>query len=279
MRNCLTRILILAMMLMPMTASAVVDVETLARIDTGAKVLDMATDPQNHLVFLLTPKAVLLYSVEDSAVVDQIPLTTAFDRIAFLDAEHLALSHSASSEMNIVRFGRVYPINLEGRISRGPGNAPVTLVVFDDYECAYCARLDVFMEDIFQQFPNQIRLFIKHYPLSKHEFAHEGAMAALAAGQQKKFWEFHAQLLQQYDELDDAVILKTAKKLKLDLKQFNTDRTSEALKKIIREDVENGNAIGVKGTPWVFLNGKHVRNIGNLSDLITRELEKNQNRK
>ncbi|MDL2269553.1 thioredoxin domain-containing protein [Desulfosarcina sp. OttesenSCG-928-A07] len=279
MRNCLTWTMILVMTLMPMTTSAVVDVEVTSRFDTDTPVLDMATDPQSRLVFLLTAKAVLLYSVEDSAVVDQIPLRTPFDRIAVLDAEHLVLSHSVSGAMNIVRFGRVYPIELEGRISRGPSNAPVTVVVFDDYECAYCARLDVFMEDIVQQFPNQIRLFIKHYPLSKHPFAHEGAMAALAAGQQKKFWEFHAQLLQHYDELDESIILKTAKKLKLDIKRFNTDRTSQALEKIIQEDVENGKAIGVKGTPWVFLNGKHVSNIGNLPDLITRELEKNQNRK
>lgn len=276
MRTCLTWMIAIALMLMPAAALAKVETETAFRADAGAPVLDVTTDPQNRLIFLLTAKAVLFYAVEDSAVVDQIPLTGTFDRIAFLDDEHLVLTHSASSAVEIVRFSRVYDIDLNNRIVKGPATAPVTLVVFDDYQCPYCARLEVFIEEVLAQFPNEVRFAIKHYPLENHSLARQGAMASLAAGQQGKFWEFHRKLLLHHDDVSESRILEIATELKLDLKQFNTDRQSEALQKIIREDVENGGAIGVKGTPWVFLNGKrvHPRKIGDLPDLILKELEK-----
>jgi protein-disulfide isomerase len=51
---------------------------------------------------------------------------------------------------------------------------------------------------VLEQFPDDVKYVVKHFPLSNHPFAHQSAMAALAAGKQDKFWEFHSQLLENH---------------------------------------------------------------------------------
>ena len=127
-----------------------------------------------------------------------------------------------------------------------------------------------------EQFPEDVNYVIKHYPLSNHKFAHQSAMAALAAGKQGKFWEFHGKLLENHNKLNEEKIIEIATELELDLDQFGQDRNLEASRQLIREDMENGKLVGVRGTPSAFLNGKRVKNkdLGSLPKLIARELEK-----
>ena len=101
-------------------------------------------------------------------------------------------------------------------------------------------------------------------------------MAALAAGNQGKFWEFHSQLLENHQRVNNEKILEIAGGLGLDMVRFNEDRQSASSRQLIQEDVENGKKIGVSGTPSVFMNGKRINNrdIGNLSEMIMRELGK-----
>jgi protein-disulfide isomerase len=127
---------------------------------------------------------------------------------------------------------------------------------------------------LLEQFPEDLNYVIKHFPLSNHKFAHQGAMAALAAGKQGKFWEFHSQLLENHDAVSEEKIEQIAVGLGLDMARFDLDRRSESSKQLIREDIENGRSIGIKGTPSVFLNGKQVKNPGDLPELIRRELRK-----
>lgn len=127
-----------------------------------------------------------------------------------------------------------------------------------------------------EKFPNDVSYVIKHFPLSNHQFAHPGAMAALAAGNQGKFWEFHSQLLENHEQVDDEKILEIAGGMGLNMDQFNQDRQSPSNRRLIQEDIENGRKIGVRGTPSVFMNGKRIsnRDLGNLPELIMREREK-----
>lgn len=127
-----------------------------------------------------------------------------------------------------------------------------------------------------EKFPNDVSYVIKHFPLSNHQFAHQGAMAALAAGNQGKFWEFHSQLLENHKQLNDEKILEIAGGMDLNMDQFNQDRQSASNRRLIQEDIENGKKIGVRGTPSVFMNGKRISNreLGNLPELIMRERAK-----
>ncbi len=125
-----------------------------------------------------------------------------------------------------------------------------------------------------EKYPNDIRYVIKHFPLPNHSFAHQGAMAALAAGKQGKFWEFHSQLLENHQEVNDQKLAEIAGNLNLNMEQFNQDRQSTASRQLIQGDVENGRSIGVRGTPTVFINGKRVKSRDDLLELIRRELAK-----
>ena len=125
-----------------------------------------------------------------------------------------------------------------------------------------------------EKFPNDVRYVIKHFPLSNHQFAHQSAMAAMAAGNQGKFWEFHRQLLANHKQINDEKILEIATGMALNMDQFNQDRQSAASRQLIQQDIENGKKIGVRGTPSMFMNGKRVQNPGKLPELIMRELGK-----
>jgi protein-disulfide isomerase len=127
---------------------------------------------------------------------------------------------------------------------------------------------------LLDQFPNDLNYVIKHFPLSNHPFAHQGAMAALAAGKQGKFWEFHSQLLENHNQLNDEKIVEIAAGLQLDMEQFNRDRNSASVRELIEADIENGRKVGVRGTPSLFMNGKRIKNPGALPALIRRELAK-----
>ena len=268
-------ILVLMLTLLASTVQADVSFETILTEKMESPVLDLTADSDQDLVFLLTPNAVLFYSPGEKAVVDRIPLSETFDRITVLDGDRLVLSTDDPSRMTILRYDRIYSIDTTGRAFKGPEDAKVTLVVFDDYQCPYCARLERFIEQVLTQFPNEGKYVIKQFPLSSHAFAHQAAMAALAAGKQGKFWEFHSRLLANHDQVNEQKIVDIAGELGLDMDQFNKDRQLESSRQRIREDIENGKRIGVTGTPAAFINGKRIRNreLGTLPQLIIRELD------
>lgn len=126
------------------------------------------------------------------------------------------------------------------------------------------------------QFPNDVNYVIKHFPLASHQFAHRGAMAALAADRQGQFWAFHRQLLENHKQINEEKIVEIAGGLGLNMDQFNQDRKLSSSRQLIEADVENGKKIGVRGTPSVFMNGKRINNrdLGALPDLIAKELSK-----
>lgn len=110
-----------------------------------------------------------------------------------------------------------------------------------------------------EQYPNDVKIVAKHFPLNSHRFAMPAAMAAVAAGIQGKFWEFHKALLQNYNAINDEKIQSIAKELKLDMVRFNKDRKSPENRALILEDINDGRRIGVRGTPTVYINGKKVK--------------------
>ena len=101
-------------------------------------------------------------------------------------------------------------------------------------------------------------------------------MAVLAAGKQGKYWEFHSRLLERHSKVNEETIAQIARELELDMDRFERDRQSDESRQLINDDIANGKAVGVRGTPPVFLNGKRIENkeISKLPELILRELKK-----
>lgn len=134
--------------------------------------------------------------------------------------------------------------------------------------------MERYIQQLLERFPNDVNYVVKHFPLSNHAMAFEGAMAALAAGKQGRFWEFHRQLLEKHKQVNEQTINEIAAGLGLNMEQFAQDRQSPESRRLIEEDIQNGRQIGIRGTPSLFMNGKRVNNPGQLPELIQRELAK-----
>lgn len=110
-----------------------------------------------------------------------------------------------------------------------------------------------------EQYPNQVKIVFKQFPLRNHRFASLAAQASIAAQQQGKFWEFHDQLYKHYNQLNDQVIEQIRSDLQLDPEKFSRDRMAPGTVAQINADIRNGQQAGVRGTPTVFINGKLLR--------------------
>jgi len=136
------------------------------------------------------------------------------------------------------------------------------------------------LEPLFRQlsdkYKDQLKIVIKHFPLTSHKFARKAAQASLAAHEQGKFWEFHAKLFENYRAINDEKIVQIAGELNLDVEKFQTDMNLPKIQGIINRDIQNGRRIGVRGTPAIFINGKRttLRSPGEFIEKIDSELKK-----
>ena len=111
-------------------------------------------------------------------------------------------------------------------------------------------------------------------PLGFHKFAVPSALAALAAGEQGKFWEFHDELFASSPKLGPAAINGIAKKLGLNIETFKKDLASPAIKQKLARDLKDAKDAGVTGTPTIFINGIKLksRTLEAIQKLIDEEL-------
>ncbi|UCG07145.1 MAG: thioredoxin domain-containing protein [Desulfobacterales bacterium] len=124
--------------------------------------------------------------------------------------------------------------------------------------------------------PTTLKIVFKNFPLRSHKYATTAAVAALAAGRQGKFWEFHDELFRIYNQISDEKILEIAQKLALNLVQFEKDVKDPAIRQIIGQDYQEGLRIGVKGIPSTYINGKQLRarTLDDFQSAIDKELKK-----
>jgi protein-disulfide isomerase len=129
---------------------------------------------------------------------------------------------------------------------------------------------------LLEKYPEEVKLVFKNFPLRNHKFAWQAAVAALAAGRQGKFWDFHDRLFENYNQLSDQKIQEIARELSLDIQRFQEDMKDPEILALVRQDVRDGGDAGVRGIPTVYINGRQLRN-RNLEDfrrLIEEQLVK-----
>lgn len=151
--------------------------------------------------------------------------------------------------------------------SRGPAQAPVTMVMFCDFECVHCAQAQPVVNQILSAYPSQVRLVYRHFPVERiHANAGRAAEAALCANDQGRFWDMHRSMLANQTELDRSGLLRQAGDLGLDSAQFQRCLDSGTHRVDWRRDQTDGMALGVTGTPTFFVNGTFIEGAA-LSDL------------
>ncbi|MBI1818201.1 MAG: thioredoxin domain-containing protein [Deltaproteobacteria bacterium] len=142
--------------------------------------------------------------------------------------------------------------------SRGPANAPVTIIEFSDFQCPYCGRAEQTVEQVLSTYKDKVRLVYRDYPLSFHEHAQRAAEAAHCAGDQGKYWEYHALLFKNQTALEDTNLEQYAADLQLDKDKFKQCLDDGKYAAQVAKEVEVGNSVGVSGTPAFFINGRFL---------------------
>jgi protein-disulfide isomerase len=160
---------------------------------------------------------------------------------------------------------------------RGPGDAPITIVEFVDYECPHCREAQPFLRQVLEAYPRQVKLFFKQFPLGGHTMARTAAEAAMAANKQGKFWPYSDLVWPKSDVLTAAVLEQIAKEVGLDVPRWRNDMASEAIKNWVGQDKSDGVAIGINSTPSIYINGRRYtgrHDMESISDWIDEELGK-----
>jgi protein-disulfide isomerase len=150
-------------------------------------------------------------------------------------------------------------IPLAGSPTRGPDDAPVTVVELADFECPHCRLAVPQVDAMMAAHPDKVRLVYKFVVLSMHVHADPAARAAWAAGQQGKFWEMEHLLFERQDHLEQADLERYATILRLDLAKFKTDMDSDAAKDRLAQDKKVEDDLKLEGTPTFYVNGREVQ--------------------
>ncbi len=146
---------------------------------------------------------------------------------------------------------------------KGNASARITVEEFSDFQCPACSGLEPGLKRVMADYDDRVRFVFRNYPLQMHKYAFIAARAAEAAGLQGKFWEMHDMLYENQKEWSDSMEPRVqfdsyATRLGLDVQRFKADMDRQELAERIKADMMRGNALGVKGTPTVYLNGREL---------------------
>jgi protein-disulfide isomerase len=167
----------------------------------------------------------------------------------------------------------VQKISADDDPAQGNVGAPVTLVMFSDFQCPVCSATHPIVKDVIQQYGDKVRFVLRDFPLSSlHENAEKAAEAAGAANAQGKFFEYIEVLYSNQKALDNASLKKYATQLGLDRAKFDTELDKGVYAAEIAKDVAEGESYGVHGTPTIFING--MKAYMNTPEVLKRLIDK-----
>jgi len=166
----------------------------------------------------------------------------------------------------------------------GAPTAAVTIEEFADFQCPTCATVHTKMKEINSLYSGRIKFIYRNYPLTQiHKNAYDASTAAEAAGLQGKFWAMQEQLFnnqQAWSNSNEARKLfeEYAGKIGLDAAKFQTDMTGLQTKKRVDDDLARGRALGISGTPTVYINGNKLAaeqmDVSQMRQIIDAELNR-----
>jgi RNA polymerase sigma factor (sigma-70 family) len=148
-------------------------------------------------------------------------------------------------------------LKLDKGPSRGPANAPVTIVLFQDLLCTYCGKVLGTIDEIWDEYPGKLRLVVKQLPV--HKQAVLAAEASLAADAQGRFWELHDAMIANQDDLSRDAIVAYAQQAGLDATKLGKALDQHTYAKALEDEVDAAKEIGVQATPTFLVNGQEVR--------------------
>ncbi len=135
---------------------------------------------------------------------------------------------------------------------KGPESAKLTIVEFSDFECPYCAQYSPILSSLQAQYPNDLAIVYRNFPLPMHAGAVPAARAAEAANNQGKFWEYHDELFANQPNFTQSDLESYAQTLGLNIDQFKADFNSSDVINKVQEDADYARKLGISGTPTFY---------------------------
>ena len=153
-------------------------------------------------------------------------------------------------------------LQVNGAPTKGPDTAKVKIYEFSDFQCPFCKRGADTMDEVVKEYGDKVQVVFKQNPLPFHTQAPQAHRAALAAGKQGKFWEFHDKLFSnaaafKQGNMDDLMV-EYAQGLGLNVEKFKKDYNDPAIANQLKTDMDEGAKVAVRGTPHFFVNGQRV---------------------
>lgn len=168
---------------------------------------------------------------------------------------------------------------VRGRQRFGPSTAAVTIVEFSDFQCPFCRQATVELRDIRQEFPDQVAIVFRHYPLPSHQFATAAAEAAECAARQGAFEKYQELLFASPDSIGRKSWGEFAEEARVpDAPAFRSCMSDPAIAAVVKEDRAAGERLGVIGTPTFLINDLEVSGYpgkGKLAELVRSALDTN----
>jgi protein-disulfide isomerase len=209
----------------------------------------------------------LIYLVAGAILLSQI--TTAYFTLQ-VNQNLQALSAAISNSEITVPSGNPSPspqptpqptvvqVSADDDTPKGSPSAQVKIIMFSDYECPFCSRVEPTIDQIVETYGDKVVIYFRDFPLSFHANAQKAAEASECAGEQGKFWEMHDKLFENQQALDVASLKQYAADLGLNTATFNSCLDNGDMASEVQKDFSDGQAAGVSGTPTAFVNGKKL---------------------
>ncbi len=182
---------------------------------------------------------------------------------------------------------RVEEINTSDSPIKGPDSAPIEIVDYSDFQCAYCKKTHDILSRISEKFKSKVKIIYKHYPLDQscndqikrpmHTLACETSKYSYCAYKQGLFWSFADRIFENQQYLTKDFLVQLSENGNFNQEKFKKCLSDKANKRI-KQDVDEANRIDIHYTPTLFLNGRRISNISPgptesiLEGLIKRQL-------
>jgi protein-disulfide isomerase len=171
----------------------------------------------------------------------------------------------------------VHNVSVDDDPQTGSATAPVTIVMFTDFQCPACSGTHPVLKRAIEGYGDKVRFVVRDYPLENiHPDAFNAALAANAARAQGKFNEYAEILYRNQQALDKPSLVKYAEELGLNVKQFELDFSDARTASEVKKDQADGRGYGIGGTPAIFVNGikVHRLSLNGFRSAIDRALAK-----
>lgn len=143
---------------------------------------------------------------------------------------------------------------------QGNLSAPIQLIIYDDFECPFCATFAGIVKQVQKEFGEKVVVAVRHYTLRSHSNALPAAVASECAADQGKFWEMYDKLFANNKDgkLSMEQYKLNAQEIGLETDKFDKCLDNYQYKDKVSEQTQEARSFGVSGTPGGFVNGEPI---------------------